>query len=529
MNRLFRQPVPRLESVKIGGSIAILGCFGALFGCGGEGTAPGVEGNGDYRHVLLISLDTTRADAIGAYGGLAAKTPRLDALANSGVRFADVTSAAPTTLASHTTIMTGLYPRRHGVARNGFMISPDNIMLAEVLQQAGFHTAGFIGSFALDQVFEFNQGFDHWDQTFSVDFDPRTADQNQRSAGEVTDSVLDYVGSFDGTDRLFLFAHYFDVHAPYAPPEPFASEYAERWKVSDFGLLQHQITKHQEELIGKTRDVYRLGLSKALAAKATGESLPGDSDMAALYAGELAYLDAEVGRLLDGLDSKGILENAIVVLTSDHGETFWEHGDFWAHGAWVYQTNVHVPLIVRLPDGRAAGRVVNDPTSTVDIFPTLLDLLGLPLPEPVAGLSLVPTFDGRSLGVRNLFSEATQPTGTSIEQDFGWENQLKTKSIRRGKWKYIQAPYLRYQELYNLETDPEERHNLMDGLSPEHGNVVSGLRKSLDAWRMQVNPRETAFNSSQMDVVLQKLKDLGYTGTEPEDPAGAEIPDQEQE
>jgi hypothetical protein len=176
------------------------------------------------RHVLLISLDTTRADHLGSYGAARARTPALDALAAEGVRFADCTAAAPTTLASHTSLMTGNYPRTHGVPRNGFVLDGANHTLAEALGGLGFWCAAFLGSFALDRRFSFDQGFDHYDQEFDIEVGAGGGDQDQRSAARVTDAVLAHVdvvrarSGFERDGRLFLFAHYFDPHAPYMPP-----------------------------------------------------------------------------------------------------------------------------------------------------------------------------------------------------------------------------------------------------------------------------------------------------------------------
>jgi len=486
-------------------------------------------------------MDTTRADRIGCYGGSAAETPRLDALASEGVLFEDATSAASTTLSSHTSLMTGLYPRRHGVARNGFMVHPDNVTLAEVLGENGFHTAGVIGSFALDQVFDFDQGFLHWDQDFDIEFDPRTADQNQRVAERVTDAALAHVGRLDPAGRLFLFVHYFDVHSPYAPPEPYAGEYAVSGgkRASTLGDIGKQAARHQKRVFGGTRPIYDVGLHRPLVEQVDGAAIGGDDELAALYDGELAYTDREIGRLLDGLDEGGFLEDCIVVLTADHGETFWEHGDFWHHGAWVYQTNVHVPFLLRLPDGRGRGRRVSAPVSGVDVFPTLLDLLGIPLPEPVSGVSLLPLVDGEPLPERLLIAEATQPTkfllnGQNIEERFGWPNQAKAKSARLGRWKLIQAPYLRYEELYDLEADPEERNNLLanppwkaePGVraslreeDAEVARVLGELRRGMSEWIGATSPRPSAFNPEQLDEVVRRLQQLGYVGDEPEEEA----------
>ena len=505
------------------GATLLLLALAALASCGGP-ARPDYEG--PYRHVLLISLDTTRADQLGCYGGQLARTPRLDALAAGGVRFAQAMSTASSTLSSHTSIMTGLYPRRHGVARNGFMVNDENVTLAEVLGQAGFHTAGFIGSFALDQVFDFDQGFDVWNQEFDIEFDPTHADQNQRRAESVTDALLAHVDRALDEERLFLFAHYFDVHSPFDPPEPFASEYALPGgpKAADLGVIHAQEVAHQER-IAERRPVFDVGLDLALATGADGTRLPGDDELAALYAGELAYTDAQVGRLLDGLERRGVLQECVVILTSDHGETFWEHGDFWHHGAWVYDTNVHVPFLVQLPDGRGRGTVVEQPVSGTDLFPTLLDLLDIELPEPVDGVSLVGALDGGQAPLRPLYSEATQPTRVHEKQG-GWLNQLKSKCVRRGRWKLILTPYLNLEELYDIASDPGERQNLMKTGEPsaEVRSAYVELYRQLESWSATENPRDSQFNPEQMDAVLKRLRQLGYVGEpgEPDEPDGGE-------
>ncbi|MFT7671339.1 MAG: arylsulfatase [Planctomycetota bacterium] len=496
------------------------------------------EYEGAYKHVILISMDTTRADQIGCYGGPVAKTPNIDSLAERGILFEQNNSAASSTLASHTSMMTGLYPRRHGVARNGFMINSDNVMLAEVLGSNGFHTAGVIGSFALSELFDFDQGFDYWNQEFDIEVDMRTSDQNQRSGDQVTDTALEHLDQLDG-ERVFLFVHYFDVHAPYAPPEPFLSQYVlpEGPRTSGFGSIAAQVNAQQERLGVDKRAVYNVGLTRELLDGVPGVSMPGDEGLAALYQGELAYTDSEIGRLLDGLEERGMLKDSIVVLTGDHGETFWEHADFWHHGVAVYQTNSHVPLIVSMPDGRGKGTRVKQPVSGIDLFPTLLELLEIPLPEPVAGLSLVPSIDGKGpLPLRSLVSEATQPTGPMIQEGrMAWENQLKAKSIRRGNLKYIQTPYLRHEELYDLKADPSERNNLLQ--NPPKGSPMNQmavlkqpapklkgrlieLRQGLDKWRKTNKPRDSQFNTTQMADVLDRLKTLGYVGEVEDDGHG---------
>jgi arylsulfatase len=488
---------------------ALLSGVAALFlaSCGQESY------QGPYKHVLLISLDTTRADALGCLGGGEGASPRIDALASQAVKFSETTCTAPTTLASHTSIMTGLHPRRHGVPRNGFMVAQENVLLAEVLDRAGFHTAGFLGSYALDRAFDFNQGFEAWDQDFDIEYSPLDADQNQRRAERVTDAVLSHVDEVGDSERLFLFAHYFDAHAPYDPPSPFAERFALPGGPTSSNLrdVARQELAHQARNAGDRRVVFSEGLTRELIAGSSGEPLPGDTALAALYAGEVAYMDAHIGRLLDGLEERGILKDCVVVLTADHGETFWEHADAWHHGAWVYQTNVHVPLLFRLPDGRGAGSTIEAPVSTVDIFPTLLELLELPLPEPVDGVSLLGALDGAPLAERALFTEATQPVN-ELEAGSPWPNQAKPRAVRRGRWKLVEAPYLELTQLFDLETDPGEQVDLIAAPTPQSRVEAPLLQRELDLWSRDPRPRGVRFNSTQVDEVHERLQALGYTG-----------------
>jgi arylsulfatase A-like enzyme len=472
------------------------------------------------RHVVLISLDTFRTDHLGCYGNRKVTTPRIDAFAGDSALFRSATSAASTTLSSHTSMMTGLYPRRHGVVRNGFMVNPENVMLAEALSEEGFHCAAFLGSFALDRLFDFNQGFAHFDSEFDIEIAPGAADQNQRRAESVTDAVLDHLDELgDEADRLFLFVHYFDAHSPYDPPEPFGTPYIREGGLttSDHYDISRQVVAHQMRLIKKPRNPYSLGLTPQLVHGVTGEKLPGDEDLAALYAGEVSYLDHHLGRLLDGLEERGVLKDSLVVLTGDHGETFWEHGDFWHHGASVYETNVHVPLLVRMPDG--CGLEIEDPVSTVDVYPTVLDLIGVSLPEGVDGISLAPALEGGSLPERATFSEATQPL--AVEKDgLVWANQFKSKSVRRGKWKYIDTPYLQTGELFDLEVDPGERINLIRQPTPASREQLPALRRLLVDWMKEPTPRASHYNSAQVDEVNKRLTELGYTGGEEQEDQG---------
>ncbi|MEL6430554.1 MAG: sulfatase [Planctomycetota bacterium] len=497
--------------------------LGPMVGCsGGSDDAP------RYRHVVVISLDTTRADRIGCYGAGEVLTPAIDGLAEEGVRFADCTSAAATTLASHASLFTGLVPPRHGIPRNGYVLDEENTTLAQRLDEAGFHCAGFIGSAALTARTGIDAGFAHYDEDFGIAAGEGGADQSQRPGTAVTAALLDHLDAQlarDGAEdaRLFLFAHYFDPHAPYAPPAAEVARYRAGFAVGDFARIENAVRQQQERATGRAlgqNAVINDGLTAELLRGASGVPTATGRELDRLYAGEITATDAAVGRLLAGLAARGVLEDAIVVLTADHGETFWEHGNAWNHGLWVSQTDVSVPLIVRLPDGRGAGKVVDVPVSGVDVTPTLLDLLGLDdpsasEPEVARGRSLGPAIDGGTLPERAVFTFATQP-GPKVERGGApgdWLGARKPVAVRLGPWKLVDAPYLGLRLLFHLGRDPGERTDLLLAPVPatDASTARGRLEAELDALRRDVRPRSTTFDAQQ----AKQLMGLGYVESSP--------------
>lgn len=473
-----------------------------------------------YRHVLWISLDTTRADRLGCYGG-PAHTPRLDALASRGLRCAAAVAPAPTTLASHTAQMTGLYPNRHGVPRNGFIIDEENVMLAELFAEAGFHTAAFLGSFALDRPFRFDQGFAHFDAEFDLRIGEQKVEQDQRRADAVTDAVLHHLDEIGQADRLFLFVHYFDAHAPYDPPPAFRPEGATLQ--ADYDAIDAAIAEHQRAAGITERTLGWLflnGLTPRMSRELGGEPLGRDRELAALYDGEIAFIDSQIGRLLDGLEARGILDETLIVVTADHGETFWEHEDLWNHGLSVYDTTVHVPCLLVLPDGRGAGRVLETPVSTIDIFPTLCELFALDAPAQLEGRSLVPALDGGSLQARWVFSEATQPIHPALENPRtagAWPNRKKRRAARRGPFKLVSDPLQGWTRLFRIDRDPFEQDDLLDTarhprLGPQAAAALREGTRALREWSEHDPLRPVRFNPSQQAEVRRRLKNLGYAG-----------------
>jgi arylsulfatase A-like enzyme/Tfp pilus assembly protein PilF len=442
--------------------LALLAAVLPLAACGGgaEGPTPGpaAEGAGDELHagpnLLLITLDTLRADHLGVYGYPDVETPRLDRLASEGVRFAQVATTVPTTLPAHSSILTGELPMRHGVRNNGtFQLGDDALTLAEVLRGAGYDTAGFVAAFVLDKRFGVAQGFDRY-----TDFGHDTGDLQgapalkiQRRGGEVVDEAVSWLAQRSGP--FFAWVHLYDPHSPYDAPEPFGSRYAER-----------------------------------------------------PYDGEIAYTDSVVGRLLDGLDAAGHGDDTVVVVLADHGEGLGDHGETW-HTYFVYDSTVHVPMILWAPGALPAGVVVQGETSVIDVLPTALALLGVgdPAAADRDGTDLRAQIAQPDARGRASYAESMIPM-----LNFGWG---ELRALREQGWKYIEAPRA---ELYDLSADPGELHNLLAD-EPER---AERMRTELQRLVGDDDPSAFAFGAQPVDPsTIERLRALGYL-------AGGAAPDQ---
>ncbi len=350
-------------------------------------------------NLLVVTIDTCRADRIGAYGCQAAQTPSLDGLARRGILFEKCYSSVPLTLPSHCSLFTGRYPVGHLVRNNGtYYLNPSQITLAEVMKDNGYLTSAVVAAFVLLSKFGLNQGFDSYDDTL----DTHRVFNNfasEMTAGEVYEKFSRW---FDkkGRQKIFCWLHFYDPHAPYAPPR----EYADRFPNNGEGL----------------------------------------------YDGEIAYVDDTIGRVIKGLEDKGVLRNTLIVVCGDHGEAFGEHGEF-EHGVFCYEEALKVPLILfneRLfPQARSVRQRVN----LVDVMPTLCDLYGIKIPESVQGRSLIRFLRGRE----------EQTDGTFyVESLYGKEemNWSPLMGVVSGSYKYLSLPQ---PELYDLEKDPGEKNNLV--------------------------------------------------------------------
>jgi choline-sulfatase len=367
---------------------------------------------GKARNLLLVSIDTLRADHLGCYGYAAAITPRLDGLASRGLRFAQATTVVPLTLPAHSSLLTGTFPAWHGVRDNGgFYLGDEQTTLAELLKEKGYRTGGFVGSFVLDRRWGIAQGFDRYFDEFDLKkFDQAPSmDVIQRPGAEVVDHALAWLGE-DLDKPFFAWVHLYDPHAPYEAPEPYRSRFP------------------------------------ATAAGA--------------YDAEIAATDAQVGRLLDALDADGRLPETLVVVVGDHGEMLGEHGE-QTHGYFIYDAAVHIPLIVAGPG--LAAKEIRDQVRIVDVMPTALDLLGTAAPKAVQGVSLLPLLRGERLGLVG-HSESWYP-----RYHYGWS---ELQSLQDGRFKYIRAPR---PELYDLDTDRHEQKDLAKEESAKTGTFDRAL------------------------------------------------------
>ena len=328
-------------------------------------------------NVLLITMDTTRADRIGCYGYGEAKTPEIDSLAARGVRFAKAYSPVPLTLPSHSSILTGKYPYAHHVRNNGsYHLTPDQVTLAEVLKGQGFVTSAFVASFTLDSRFGLDQGFDVYDDTF----DSKQALKNFRSerrADRVATSFLNWLRQ-NGDKRFFSWVHFFDPHLPYSPPPPFDQEFK-----------------------------------------------------AHPYDGEIAFMDQEIGRIMRSLEEEGWMKNTLVILSGDHGEALGEKREI-DHGLFIYEPTLRVPLIFCLPAPGSRAAEVSSQVRIIDILPTILDLLDIRIPKGISGQSLVPHIRGRRTKDLPSYAETFYP-----RENLGWSELY---GLVDGRWKYIRAP-----------------------------------------------------------------------------------------
>ena len=435
--------------------VAVLFLIGAIACSRGDQEVAGQPANlthVDRPSVLLITLDTTRADRLEPYGSKDVETPALSRLAGEGIVFENAVATSPVTAPSHASLLTGLYPPRHGVRNNSTHYLPENIpTLAEWLAEAGYRTAAFVSSVILESRYGLDQGFEVYDDEIRSGAAGRERRMTvERPAEATTDRALAWLDALGGDEPYFVWVHYYDPHIPYSPPSPWQERYPKRG-----------------------------------------------------YDGEIAYMDSQIGRLLQ--HRRTAAGDVIVMAIGDHGESLGEHGEK-THGLLVYDSTIRVPWILRLPGGPRGVRIAT-PISQVDLVPTVVELAALDRAselEALDGSSLLPLLEGRTLKPdRPLFAETEVPFFA-----YGWS---RLRAVREGRMKYIDAPV---EELYDLQRDPGELSNLAAERAPD----VQRLAAEVEAWAARgVGANSTVSVDSE---TARMLHALGYSAGDPSRPEG---------
>ena len=375
---------------------------------------PTLGPEGGFKNLLLVTFDTTRADHVGAYGYLQAHTPNIDRMARNGVTFDQCIAVAPITLPSHTSILTGLYPFNHGARNNGTHFVPEDVTtVAETLAESDFVTGAVVSAMVLDSKYGLDQGFHVYDDNLANADKAPMFMFRETQALDTAKRALRWI-QMRGAERWFLWVHFFDPHANYDAPEAFA------------------------------------------------ELCPDSA-----YDGEIAYADAGLGEVLEGLRRKGLIEETLVVMTADHGEALGDHGES-THSMFIYDSTVRVPLVMMHP-ALAPGKRLREVVSSVDIVPTALELLAVAPGAALDGRSTAQAlFDPhRSLDPSPAYSEAMSPY-----YNHGWSD---LRGVRGERVRYIRAPT---PEAYDLARDPWEQDNLL----PQHMELAPPREAILDGW-----------------------------------------------
>jgi arylsulfatase A-like enzyme/Tfp pilus assembly protein PilF len=427
----------RLQPARFVTRNSVLGCFAlAILTCSSAHARPSTP-------VILISVDTLRADRLSCYQSGRRFTPHIDALAKNGTLFSDVSSVVPLTLPSHVALFTSTYPFVNHVQENGIPLAPGQPTLTTVLKDNGYRTAAFVGTFILDRRFGLSRGFDVYDSPFDLRKQTTTDTGDlKRRGSEVASAAMHWLQG-NSNAPFFLFLHLYDLHTPYDLPPNSGARGGE-----------------------------------------------------AGYEAELAYVDRVLGEFLTHLEANGVLNRSLVVFTSDHGEGLGDHGES-THGYFVYQSTIHVPLIIHWPENskRMLQGRVSEPASLLDVGPTILDALGVSRPKEMQGRSLIRTENTEPIYSESLYAQ----------KHFGC---AVLRSLRLQRYKYIGAPQ---PELYDLATDPGELRNLYD----RQRSTAAALRERIALLRAGSQADQAGRSEVPDAVATAALRSLGYLSGAP--------------
>ncbi len=452
-------------------------------------------------NILLVTMDTLRADHLSMHGYPRATSPVLDALAAEGVRFDNAMVQWPKTGPSFASIFTATYPKNNGIVRKiGIPLPQKFLMLAEALKERGYQTHAVVANGAVASDFGFDQGFDTYVESWQQP--PRADGADPNGAGVVNELVRSILDKFESDKPWFLWVHYLDPHFPYTPPAEYADRFQDDEHFDPTVRIPIDLTKHKFDMVKLGRD----------------QVLDGRDELAfyvARYDAEIAYNDRMLGELLATLRGRGMLEETLTVFTSDHGESLGEHHYFFDHGRFGYQTCLHVPFFFHYP-GVLEPRVDAEPVMLIHLMPTLLEFAGVELDdgEWMQGRSLVPRLFGEPL-------PAEPPNYAYSEAGYGRPG-LWQKIIRAGDHKLIYAKEGGVQRwitgevghpfaLFDLARDPGETENLVDA-EPE---IAERLFRAVNDWYRGefevLIDHKAEGEEREMDAkTREQLKALGY-------------------
>jgi arylsulfatase A-like enzyme len=447
-----------VRAVKSGATGLALAAVGLSIGCGTSSPRS---------PVVLVSIDTLRPDHLGCYGYPRPTSPNLDAFRGDAILFRAAFAHAPSTLPSHASMLTSLLPPHHGASIANDLVVPDEVLtLAEVLRSQGYATASFNGGIQLDRSYGLDQGFDIYESVKPRDATPeRLVDPTDRFA-HVVDQARGFV-SAQGDHAFFLFLHTYEVHHPYTPVPadlaPFRGNYS-----------------------GPLPDLISVELLRQINS---GERRIDDRDRQHIvdaYDGEIRSMDRAFGSLVAFLRDRALYDRALVVVTSDHGEEFGEHGKMGWHSHTLFDELLHVPLLVKLPGRRLAGAVIEATARGIDVAPTILRALDLPVPK---------AFEGRDLlasGPPPVGSEETWSARDVVDPNRAW-------ALRTPEWKLVD------DRLYDLRRDPGETTDV----APDHREVTRRLRERRRAL-VAARPLPPRRHAQVDDALRERLRALGY-------------------
>ncbi|MHC4943574.1 MAG: sulfatase family protein [Planctomycetota bacterium] len=449
-------------------------------------------------NVLLITVDTLRADRVGCYGYGLDTSPNIDGLAARGVRFQDCTVQWPKTYQSLSSFITGKYPKNIPLADGQRKLPPSMKIMSEIFLEAGYATGAVVSNLHVGKSFGFDQGFEHFVESWAEKWKEEDQETSSRRQGGwikeytdatlVTDQGLDWLRKTDRERPFFLWLHYMDTHGPYVPPDEYSNlfkgahpaEPAPRRKLPKYQL------QHDSE---SGKPIYDLAFYRAQ------------------YDREIRYVDDQIARLLDWLAEEGLEEDTLIIFTSDHGESFHEHEYYLEHGKLSYQACARVPLIFTHSGALPGGRIVNHPVGVIDVTATIVDLAGLEIPS---------FFEGRSMADVIHGGEAKGPEFVFMEA--GYSSPDTQLTVRSGPWKLIQVRSEADRqlmagteyELYNVYEDPHE----LDNIASEHPQIVDHLSKVLIQWYLSGSPLKNRIKDLDLESLDEKsiemLRALGY-------------------